>query len=154
MGVRGGERESERESKQIRIKTSKKGKKAVVGEVDLKSSKAGSSLVQLQHLVLSCSTFICDTHSHTVAEVTYIIAYLSAIIELNSSSSNHSSSFLSSVCLRPRLSPQGLNKGTCSPCRHPQYFSRFLIQLVIVLSRRWLSVLGLATAGTTQWHCE
>lgn len=109
-GGKGGA-EKERERTRIRIKTSKR-KKAVVGEVNLKILKAESStklVFVLQHLPLV-------TRSHTVAEVTYDIAYFPAI---TAPLPITRAPFSRLSILRPRLSPRGSDKGTCLPYSYP-----------------------------------
>lgn len=153
----------------IRIKTSKREKKAaVVREVTISilTLKAESSpKTLLQYLVF----FFClaatphfVTHAHNFAEVAYNIAYFSAIIDAQLAFTNHSDSRFSLLFLRPQfkalLSPtKELASSRCPPTPTPtvRRFAISLISVPIVAAPSWwLSTPGLATLGTTQWHCE
>lgn len=48
----------------------------------------------------------------------------------------------------------GQTKGPVNPFITLVSIRHILIHLVIVLTKWWLSMLGLAIVGTTQWHCE
>lgn len=111
--VREGWKRERKHRSELRLQKEKKKGGGQRGRSQILKGWELTTTITTTALGLSCSAFHCDTHSHTVAEVTYNIAYFSAIIASILVFPVTWASLSQLSILRPHLSPRGSHKGTC-----------------------------------------
>lgn len=99
---------------------------------------------------LAAPSFVTHTHIQLLKSHTILHIFQQSLTL--DSPSNHSISFLSSVHFKAAFKPSRVEWRDPLTLCYPRSRWCVLIHLVIVLSSWWLSMLGLATVGTTQWH--